>query len=61
MKEIEERTNLAIRNVGAWLNEAGLTLPAHKMKAVLISGKRIMKKMEVIVRGTEIESKSTVK
>ena len=27
-REIEERTNAAIQNVGAWLDEAGLTLAA---------------------------------
>ena len=29
--EIEEKTNTAIRNVGAWLDEAGLTL-AERIK-----------------------------
>ena len=29
IKEIEERTNMAIRKVGTWLDEAGLTLAAH--------------------------------
>ena len=30
VREIEEKTNTAIRNVRAWLDEAGLTLAAHK-------------------------------
>ena len=37
--EIEKKTNVAIQNVGAWLlDEACLTLAAHKTGVVLISG-----------------------
>ena len=31
--DIEEKTNAAIQNVGAWLDKAGLTLAAHKTEA----------------------------
>ena len=33
--EIEEKTNAAIQNIGAWLDEAYLTLAANKTEAVL--------------------------
>ena len=59
--EIEEKTNTAIRNVGAWLDEAGLTLAAHKTEAVLISGRKIVEKMVVIVGESKIESKRAIK
>ena len=49
VREIEEKTNTTIRNIGAWLTEAGLTLAAHKTEAVLISGQNILTKMEVII------------
>ena len=39
----------AIRNVGVWLDEADLTLSAHKTGTVLISGRKIVEKMEVTV------------
>ena len=42
VREIEEKTNTAIRNVGAWLGEASLTLAAHKTEAVLISGRKLV-------------------
>ena len=38
VREIEEKMNAVIRNVGAWLDEASLKLAAHKMEVVLISG-----------------------
>ena len=49
VREIEEKMNTAIRIVGAWLDEAGLTLTAHKTEAILISGWRIVKKVAVTV------------
>ena len=57
VREIEKKTNTAIRNIGAWLDEAGLTLAAHKTEAVLISGRKTVEKMDVTVGGTRIESK----
>ena len=50
--EEDEHSDLKIE---AWLNEAGLTIAAHKMKAVSISQRKIMEKMNVTVGGTEIE------
>ena len=50
-----------IRNVKAWLEEAGLTLAAHKTESVLISSRKIVEKLEVSVAGTIIESKRTIK
>ena len=38
VREIEEKTNRANRNVAPWLDEAGLPLVAHKTETVLISG-----------------------
>ena len=49
--------NAAIQNVGAWLIEAGLTLSAYKTEAALISGRKIVEKMEV----TRIVSKRAIK
>ena len=45
--EIEEKTNATIQNVVARMDEAGLTLTAHKTEAVLISGRKKVKKIEV--------------
>ena len=45
--EIEEKTNIAIRKVGACLDEAGLILAANYTEAVLISGRNIVEKVEV--------------
>ena len=45
VREIEEKTNIAIRKVRAWLGKASLTLAAHKTEAVLISNQKIVKKM----------------
>ena len=61
VREIEEKTNTAFRNAGLWLDEAGLILAAYKTEAVLISGQKILKKMEVTVGGTTIESKKAIK
>ena len=61
VREIEEKTNTAIRNVGAWLDEAGLTLAAHKTEAVLISGRKIVEKMIVTFGESRIESKRAIK
>ena len=61
VREREEKTNKANRNVGAWLNEAGLTLASHKRKAIFISGRKTVEKMEVIVGSTRIESKRAIK
>ena len=47
-----EKTNSAIRNVRFWMDEAGLTLDAHKTGAVLISGRRIVEKIDVTVDNT---------
>ena len=55
LRQIEEKTNEAIQNVGAWLNEACLRLATHKTEAVLINDRKIMEKMEVTVGGTRIE------
>ena len=46
VRESEEKTYTAIRNVGAWLDETGLTLAAHKTEAVLISGRKIVEKLK---------------
>ena len=61
VREIEEKTNAAIQNVGAWQDESGLTLAAHTTKAVLISGRKIVEKMEMTVGGIRIESKTAIK
>ena len=39
------------------LDETGLTLAAQKIKIVLISGRKIVEKMEVTIGGTRIETK----
>ena len=52
-KKIEEKTNTAARNVGAWLDEAGLKLDAHK--TVLISGRKIVEGMGATIGSTRIE------
>ena len=49
VREIEEKTNIMIRNVGAWLNEVGLTLVA-----ISISVRNIVAKMKATVGGTRI-------
>ena len=59
--EAEDKTNAAIQNVGAWLDEPGLTLAAHKTEPVLISDQKIVEKMEVTVGGIRIESKRAIK
>ena len=59
--QIEEKTNTAIRNVGTWLDEAGLTLAAHKTNTVLISRRKIVEKMKLTVGVTWIESKRAIK
>ena len=59
--KIEAKPNAAIKNVGAWLDESGLPIAAHKTEAVLISGMKIVKKMEVTIGGTRIESKTAIK
>ena len=33
VNEIDEKTNIAIRKVGAWLDEASLTLAAYKTRS----------------------------
>ena len=38
-----------------------MALAAHKMQVVLISGRKIVKKLEVTVGGTKIESKRAIK
>ena len=43
------------------MDEAILTLAAHKTETVLISGRKIVEKMEVTVEGTRIESKKAIK
>ena len=60
-KTVREIANTAIRNVGAWLHEAGLTLAAHQTEDVLINCRKIVEKMEVTVAGTKIESKRAIK
>ena len=59
--EIEEKTKAATQYVGAWLDEADLTLATHKTKAALISGRKIVEKMEMTVGGKRIESKRAIK
>ena len=61
VREIEEKMDTAIRNVGEWLDESDLTLAVHKKEAVLISGRKIVEKMEVTIGGTRIESKRSMK
>ena len=61
IRDIEEKTNVSILNVKAWLDEAGLTFAAYKTEAVLISGRRMAEKMEVTVGGTRTESKRAIK
>ena len=61
VKEIQEKTNISIGKAGRWLDEAGLTLAAHKTEAVLISGRKIVEKMEATVGGFKIESKWAIK
>ena len=56
VKEIEQKTNITIQKVGAWLDEADLALDARKMEAVLI-----VERMEVSVGYTKIGSKRTIK
>ena len=58
VREIEEQTNIAIRKVGARL---GLTLPAHKTEGVLINGRKLVKRMKVIVGNTKSGSKRAIK
>ena len=60
LKEIEVKMHAAIQNVGALLNEAGLAFVAHKTEVVLISGRKIMEKMEAKVGGIRIESKKAI-
>ena len=60
-REIEEKTNIAIQKVGAWLDEAGLTFDAHKTETVLISGRRIVERMQVTVGDTKAVSKRAIK
>ena len=57
VRKIEEQTNIAIPIIGIWLDEAGLTLAAHKIKAALISSRKKVKRMEVTVGDTKIRSK----
>ena len=60
-KEIQEETNTAVQKVRAWLDEVGLTLTAHKTDAIFTSGRKLVEKMQVTVKGTRIESKRTIK
>ena len=60
VRQIEEKTNTAIRNVGAWLDKTGLTLTEHKTNTVLISRRKIVEKTEVTVGVTRIESKRAI-
>ena len=55
------KTNIEISKVRAQFDEAGLTLAAHKTETVLISGLKIVEKVEVTVRGTRIERKRAIK
>ena len=61
VRETGEKTKTAIRNIGAWLDETGLTLATHKTEVVFISGRKTVEKMEVTVGGTRIESKRAIK
>ena len=56
VKDIEEKTNIAIRK-----GTVGLALAANETDAVLISDRKIVEKMKVTVAGTKIESKSSIK
>ena len=53
VKEIQEKKNMAIRKVGTWLDEA--------TEANLISGRKMLEKMEVTVGDTSIESERAIK
>ena len=59
--EIGKKTNTAIQNVGAWLYKPCFTIAANKTDAVLITGQKIVEKMEVTVGGIKIESKRAIK
>ena len=61
VRKIKEKMKTAIRNIGAWLDEAGLTLAAHKTGVVFISDRKIVEKMKVTVGVTRIESKRAIK
>ena len=60
MAILEHTRNGTLYNI-AWLDEAGLTLAAHKTVAVLISDRKIVEMMEVTVRKSRIESKRAIK
>ena len=51
VREIEEQTNIA----------SGLTLAAHKTEGVWISGRKLVKRMKVIVGNTKSGSKRAIK
>ena len=53
VKVVDEKTNIAIRKVETRPDEEALPLAAHKSVAVLISGPKIAKKMEVMVESID--------
>ncbi|KAH8251461.1 hypothetical protein KR038_000167, partial [Drosophila bunnanda] len=53
--------NDAIRSIEAWLASAGLELPAHMTKAVLISSRTVVETSEIRVGGAVMRSQRAIK
>ncbi|KAJ3639073.1 hypothetical protein Zmor_004372 [Zophobas morio] len=60
-EDLRERTEEALRLVGAWMGDNGLSLAPEKSEAVLLVGRRTIRGMSVCMEGRAIETREAVR
>ena len=60
-EDLRERTKEALRLVGVWMRDNGYSLAPIKSEAVLLEGRRTIRKMSVCMEGRMIETREAVR
>ncbi|KAI5747359.1 hypothetical protein M8J77_013857 [Diaphorina citri] len=61
LQMLEEKSNVAISSVNDWIEQRGLTLAPHKTEVVVLSGRKSICNIQVMVKNTSITAKSSTK
>ncbi|KAJ3658820.1 hypothetical protein Zmor_010541 [Zophobas morio] len=60
-EDLRERTEEALRLVGAWMGDNGLSIAPDKSEPVLLVGRRTIREMSVCMEGRMIETREAVR
>ncbi|KAJ3658608.1 hypothetical protein Zmor_010337 [Zophobas morio] len=60
-EDLRERTKEVLRLVGVWMRDNGYSLAPIKSEAVLLEGRRTIRKMSVCMEGRMIETREAVR